>query len=185
MAKDELYTDLQKLVRRANQRILNIEKLTGKKDIFGVKDLFDFIKNPDTNFRTKKGRIAFSKNYTEDDIRKLSMGINKFLSNTESSTISGIKQYKLKIEQDIKEELGIEKKLTYNQANTFYKSGKHYSWIYEYIPKSEFWGYYVTACNTYNWSTSKWIDELEKRIDNIPDEELKTDLIALYYYIKE
>ena len=184
MAKEELYTDLQKLVRSANQRILRIEKLTGKKDMFAVKDLFDFIKNPNINFRTKTGRIAFSKNYTEDEIRKLSMGINRFLKD-ETSTISGIKQYKFKIELDIKDELGNEKKLTYNQANTFYKSGKHYSWIYEYIPKSEFWGYYVTACNEYNWSASKWIDELEQRINNIPDEDLKTDLIALYYYIKE
>lgn len=184
MAKEDLYSNLEKLVKQANQRILRIEKLTGKKDMFAVKDLFDYLKNPDINFRTKTGRIAFSKNYTEDEIRKLSMGINKFL-NADTSKISGIKQYKFKIEQDIKEELGNEKKFTWNQANTFYKSGKHYSWIYEYIPKSEFWKDYVTACNAYNWSRSKWIEQIEERIGNIPDEELKTDLIALYYYIKE
>ena len=38
-----LYSDLQKLVKKANLRIYRLEKLTGKTETFGAKQLADYL----------------------------------------------------------------------------------------------------------------------------------------------
>lgn len=41
--EQKLYSDLQKLVKRANMRIYRLEKLTGKTETFGSKQLADYL----------------------------------------------------------------------------------------------------------------------------------------------
>jgi len=177
MTKEEqqLYNELKKEIKKANQRILRLERETGIKNPFATKQLYDYI----DNFAiTKKRRVGLSIKWDLTQLKIVQKAVKDFLA-SDFSKISEVKKYKKELESNIG------KKLTYKMANTIYESNKHYSWIYEYIPKSEFWGYWVKACNEYNWNRKKWIDEISDRIGKIPDEELKQDLIALYIYIKE
>ena len=41
--QQELYSELRLLVKRANQRILRIERLVGEKGTFDVKQLYDYL----------------------------------------------------------------------------------------------------------------------------------------------
>lgn len=186
MAKEDLYSNLEKLVKQANRRIYNIEKLTGIKEGFASKDLLDYLESPIYNFKTKKGRIRFSKQYTDEEAEILQDAISNFLKQ-ESSTIKGIKQIKLKYEADIFKETGKEKKLTYNQSNVIYRTNKDYTWIYDFVDPSDFWGYFVTAKEQMNWNKETWISKLKDVIkmqdSGIPDKQLETDLEALFYYV--
>lgn len=173
--EQKLYKELTKLVKTANQRILRLERETRIKHPFAVKQLYDYI---DTFAITKKGRIRVSSKWDVRQMKIVQKAVSDFMK-SDFSRAGKVKKYRKQLEQEIG------KKLTYKQANIIYESNKHYSWIYEYIPKSEFWGYWVKACNEYNWSRTKWVEEIADRIGHIPDEELKKDLIALYIYIKD
>ena len=171
----KLYNELKKLVKRANQRIYRLEKETKMKAPFEVKQLYDYI----DNFAiTKKGKVKLSQNYSLMQMKVVQKAVEDFLKK-DMAKIRSIKNYKKQLEKEIG------KKLSYSQANIFYQSGKHYSWIYEHIPKSEFWGEWVARSNMEHWTRNRWIEEISDRIGRIPDEELKQDLIALYIYIKE
>lgn len=173
--EQQLFNDLTKLARKANQRIIRLEKETRLKAPFEVKQLYDYI---DTFAITKSGRAKISKTMSEKEMKIEAKALKDFLGKS-LSTVKGVKKYKSSLEKEIG------KKLTYGQAQTIYTSGKHYSWIYEYIPKSEFWGYWVKIANAEDWSQKKWINEILERIQRTVDEELKQDLVALYIYIKD
>lgn len=179
----EALNDLRLLVKKANQRILSLERLTDMRESFAAKELFDYLSSKDLNMITKSGRVRFSLKYDLNEIKILNKALSQFFKRSGSS-VKKIKSLKKEYEQEIAEEIGIKKKITYKQANVIYQSGKHYTWIYEYIPKSEFWSYYVVACNNYNWSSETWINQLKDRVSDIPDEELRKDLESLYIYIK-
>ena len=48
-----LYRDVLKLVKRANQRLLRIERLTGAKETFASKQLYDYLDSSVLNAKTK------------------------------------------------------------------------------------------------------------------------------------
>ena len=60
-----------------------------------------------------------------------------------------------------------------------------YTWIYEFIPKSEFWGNWVKTTNRENWDKETFTEQIALRINKEVDVELKVDLEALYYYVKD
>lgn len=178
-----IFTELRKEVKKANQRLVRLEKETKQKGSFAAKQLYDDLSTKEMQLITPKGRIRYSEKLNLEELKVMQKAINKFLKS--ESTIAKIKEKKLKYEAEIKEEMRTIKSLDWAMVNTIFQSGKHYTWIYEYIPKSEFWGYWVNLCNDENWSVNKWINEILERIDKIPDIDLKLDLTSLYYYIKE
>lgn len=177
-----LYYNLQTLVNRANQRIRRIENVTGVKEGFAIKQLADFLSSSPVQGFTKKGRIRLNKSMTMTQLIAISTAVNNFLEN-DYSKIKNIRELRQKYSDEIKDFTG--KDISFKQANVLYQSGKNYTWIYDYIPKSTFWGSVVKEVNKNNWSQSTFIDRLSTLIDKELDEELKTDLIALYQYVKE
>ena len=85
----------------------------------------------------------------------------------------------------VKYEEEAEKELDFKQLNTLYRSSKNYTWIYEFIPKSEFWGNWVKTTNRENWDKETFTEQIALRINKEVDVELKVDLEALYYYVKD
>lgn len=75
---------LQKLIKRANQKIVRIEKRYGK-DRWAVKRLKSNLDNDLLNAWSKKGRIRVPKNASEDDLEKIKLITEKFVTKEQSS----------------------------------------------------------------------------------------------------
>ena len=180
MSKEEqiLFNELQKLVKKANQRLLRLERLTGEKGTFASKQLYDYLGINELKAITKTNRIRLSKSYNIGQLRAIKKATEKFLQE-KTSRVSEVK----KLTKEYSTLAG--KELSFKQADVLYKSSKNYSWIYEYIPKSEFWGYWVPIVQRENWDLVTFNEQVMLRINTELDDELKRDLESLYYYIME
>ena len=175
MSDDEkkLYNELKKDVVRANQRIRRLMKL-GIEEPFAYKQLHDYLSANTINAITKSGYISMRKNHNLQQLLGIERAVQDFLSDV--STYKEIK--KLQIEYQGK----IGKKLNIEQVDTLYKL-QNADWIYDYIPKSEFWDNYVPL--VYRYDTEDWIEQLIARNESLADEDLRERLDALYIYVKE
>lgn len=181
-AEQKLYNDLSKLAKRANQRLLRIEKLTGEKGTFASKQLYDYLDSNELKALSKAGRIRVSKEFSFTQLKAIIKATNQFLENPLSKQ-AGVKQ----IRQEYSEKA--EKPISFKQADVLYKSGKNYTWIYEYIPKSEnngggFWDV-VRVAREYNWDKETFAEQISILGNFEIDETLKIDLEALYIYVME
>ena len=183
----KMYNDLKKLVKRANQRILRLERLTGEKGQFAVKQLYDYLDAEMIQGISAKGRVRLSKLFTTTQLTAIERAVNQFL-NSGYSTVSEIK----KVQKKYSKESG--KELTLKQSNVLYQSGKNYSWIIGMngLTESEFWGTWVPLAKRRDISKEDWIESLANRIgveiDNYMDifqilEERKKSLIILFFLL--
>lgn len=181
-----LRQELNKLSKRANQRILQIERLTKRKSPqFAVKELADLLSS--TNGLTKrKGKSIrasqYKKSMTETDVIGSIKALRNFLDKqrTPTSTIRGIKAFTKKIS----EETG--KKVTYAMASKLFQAQKQWTWIFEYVNESDFWNYYNLVFKPQKPTYLQFIEDLEGGLWNgdIPiDEDLREDLKAVYTYL--
>ena len=174
--ENELYNDMKKLAKRANQRILRLERLTGK-EAFAVKDLADKLSAESLKAWTKTGRISVQKGLLELQMKSIIKATRQFLSPESISTVKKAKEYTKKIS------VKAGKTLSLSQANTYYRSKKDYKWIYEYFTPSEYWGGFVKEGKENSWSEDKFIDELSAHMNlTYIDNELLNDLKDLYEY---
>lgn len=176
MTKDEekLYNELIGEVKKANYRIRRLFSL-GIKEPFAYKDLSNYLDAKTIKALTKSGYISLKRSYNLQQLLGIKRATENFLS--EVSTLTGIKK-KVK---EYSELLG--SKVSTRTANIIYQLENYYEWIYEYIPKSEFWGDYAPLTKEYG--IKDWIEILKQRNENIPDEELRNELKALYIYCKK
>lgn len=182
--QEQLYSELRLMVKKANQRLLRLERLTGKKGTFGAKQLYDYLGISQINAISETGRIKLSKKYSVNQLLMIRKATRQFLESG-ASTEKEVKRRIAKYEAQIEKETGKKKKISAEQADVLYRSGKNYTWIYEYIPKSEFWGIWVPTAKIQGWDVITWQEEISERIRQELDEELKADLEALYYYVME
>ena len=56
--EQQLFNELKKLAKRANQRLLRMERLTGEQGLFASKQLYDYLDR--VNGLTLKGRVRVS-----------------------------------------------------------------------------------------------------------------------------
>lgn len=177
MSREEqiLYNQLQKLAKQANQRLLRIERLTGEKGTFASKQLYDYLGTTELNAITPSSRIKVSKTFNLNQLKAIKKATEQFLAQ-DVSKVSGVK----KLTKEYSEKA--EKPINYKQADVLYKSGKNYTWIYEYIPKSEFWRI-VTVAKEQGWDKHTFTEQIALMANLEIDEELKADLEALYIYV--
>ena len=171
----KLYNELKKLSKRANQRLLRLERLTGEKGTFASKQLYDYLDSNELKALSKTGRIRVSKEFSFTQLKAIIKATNQFLESPVSIT-GGVK--KITKEYSIK----AEKPISFKQANVLYKSGKNYTWIYQYIPKSEFWDL-VKVAKRENWDEKTFAEQISLLGQFEIDEEIKADLEALYIYV--
>lgn len=181
-----LRQELKKLAKRANQRILEIERLTKRKSPqFAVKELADLLSATQglTKRKGKSIRVSGGKESMSDmDVIASLKAVRNFLDKerTPMSTIRGIKSYT--------KELSIQagKKIPYHMASKIYQAEKQWTWIFDYVDESEFWNYYNMIFIPQKPSFLEFIKDLEGGLwkGNIPiDEDLKEDLKAVYRYL--
>lgn len=182
-----LRQELNKLSKRANQRILEIERLTKRKSPqFAVKELADLLSST-KGLTKRKGKSIrasqYKKSMTETDVIGSIKALRNFLDKqrTPTSTIRGIKAFTKKIS----EETG--KKVTYAMASKLFQAQKQWTWIFEYVNESDFWNYYNLVFKPQKPTYLEFIEDLEGGLWNgdIPiDEDLREDLKAVYSYLR-
>ena len=127
----KLYNDLKMLVKRANQRLVRIERLTGEKDSFSAKQLFDYLSSEKLKAVTKTNRIKID-NFNLEQMRAIKNAVENFLDKDSLSTVTNIKKYKAKVEK------AIGTKVSFKDLSTIYKARDLWKWTDEQYG-SAFW----------------------------------------------
>ena len=178
MSKEEyeLYLELQKMVKTANQRIIALERTTGIKESFSIKQLIDYLSSKPLMAVTEGGRISLKKTYTLMQLKAIKKATEEFLSKDESK-VRGIKEY-------VKEYSKIAgKKLSFKMANTWYQVTHDLEWLYdENLTPSIFWKNFAPQVN--NKSKETWVGLVIDYKAKSPDRTIKRNLEMLYDYLK-
>lgn len=177
-----LYRETMKLVKRANQRLVRMERLTGEKGTFASRGLYDELSSSTVNAVTKKGRISLKKSYNTEQLRLIKRAAEEYLSDTTGSTTRGVKEYTKKAS----EKMG--KNLSFSQASDIFQVRYYYQWIYEYFPGSEFWADYGNQAKKKQINEFAFVEDIFRDIKKenkiIKDEEMRQKLIRLYNYCR-
>ena len=174
MEKEELFNELKKLSKRANQRILRLERLTGIEEPFAVKQLYDYLSSVDGI--SEKGRVRVSKKFNETQMIAIIKATKNFLEDEKNSTISGVKKQKAEIEKS----LG--KPVSYSQINTLYSASSLYQWANDEFG-SRFWKDFAPL--VFTQPKNEWVEYCAMYIDKINDITVLNKLRVLYDYLKE
>lgn len=171
----ELYNDLKKLVKRANQRLLRIERLTGEKDSFSSKQLFDYLSSEKLKAVTKTNRIK-TENFNLDQMEAIKSAVENFLDKDSLSTVSNIKKYKAKVEKAIGSEV------SFKDLSVIYKARDLWKWSDEQYG-SAFWTDFAPRILEQN--KNEWIEFAKTYSQEGNDLEIKQKLTEIYDYIQK
>lgn len=186
--QQKLYEELKKLAKRANQRIVRLEREFGK-DKWVVKNLRDRLDTQKLNAWTKTGRIKYNKSMSITELRAVIKATKQFL-NSQTSTKRGIKQVRKKQIESLRISLSTdEKEFTFEEAETFYRlfeDTDYTFFIRKYdIPASAF-NDIIQEAKEYNNTFDDFLENLEIYITIGNDKELLTRAQAIYEkYVKE
>ena len=139
----ELFAEIKKLGKRANQRIVRLEREFGK-DKWAVKQLRNHLDRLGVDAWTETGRVKYNKSMTSEQMRIVKKFLEKFLSpENKASTKKGIKEIRKNQIEAIRKRYNREisdKEFSYEDAENIYQifESSDYSWIYEYFTPSEF-----------------------------------------------
>lgn len=172
--EQKLYNELKKLAKTANQRILRLERLTGKKGLFATKQLYDYLSVVDGV--SKSGRIKVSKKFNETQLIAMIKATKNFLDDRENTTVTALKKQKAEVEKSIG------KKITWKQLSTLYIASELYKWANEEFG-SKFWKDFAPL--VFKQSKTEWVDFCAMYIDKINDVTVKNRLKALYDYLRK
>ena len=172
---------LQKLVKRANQRIVRIEQRYGK-DRWAVKSLKANLDNDLLNAWTEKGRIRIPKTASEDDIEKIRLITKKFLDKNISS-LKGIKSREFDIKQTIKEKgKRNDIDISDDEVETIYESlsGENMDWLMEETRLGSDTWIVLAEAKDKRESKDQFVERLLNYINKTNDEDAKEKLGEIY-----
>ena len=131
--KNELFNELRKLAKRANQRIVRLERFAGRQNAWAVANLRNRLDTEKLNAWTAKGRIKYNKSMNITELRATIKATKNFL-NSATSTKRGIKKV---IQKQIKG-LGLSLDIEEEDAEFFYRLFEDTDYTF-FVPK------YITA----------------------------------------
>lgn len=172
----ELFAELKKLSKLANQRILRLERETGAKGTFAVKELYDYLSSTPISAISELGRVKASSKTTLMQKQAIVKALKEFLNKSESR-VKGVKEYTEKYSKIAG------KKLTYKMADTYYKATHDLSWLYDSsLTESVFWRDFAPLVR----STPKqsWVELVSEYKSAMVDRTIKKNLEMLYDYLK-
>jgi len=170
----KLYSEMLKLAKQANRRILKSERLTGVKEAFQIKELADKFSESKIDMWTESGRISTKKGLNQSQMVAVIKEIKRYLR--KETTIPDIKAKR----EEYSAIVGFE--ISYKQANAIFQVRNTYKDYYE--SHSEFWDLArETVKESYSLETftQKFTALMGKKYI---DKEFKNDLENLYYYAK-
>lgn len=175
LEEKEIYNDLKKLVKRANQRLVRLEKLTSEKDSFSSKQLFDYLSSEKLKAVTKTNRIK-TENFNLEQMEAIKSAVEDFLDKDSLSTVSNIKKYKAKVEKAIGTEV------SFKDLSAIYKARELWKWSDEQYG-SAFWTDFAPRILEQN--KNEWIEFAKLYSQEGNDLEIKQKLTQIYDYIKK
>lgn len=170
-----LYSELKKLAKRANQRILRLERLTGAKGTFASKQLYDYLSSKPVQGLSGKGRIRVSKSFTETQMIAIIKATKEFLE-SDYSRIKPVTELK----KDIEKSTGV--KLSYKHISSMYTAQELWKFVDDNY-SSEFWK--EDAPRIFEMTKTDWVEDLSLRIDRIKDKDATNKLKSIYDYIRK
>lgn len=182
----ELFRELTKLSKRANQRLVRLERVFGK-DTWASRKLKNRLDTEPTQAWTETGRIRVNKSMTITQLRVAIKATNQFL-NSQTSTVSGIKKVREKQIKNISKTLGTEEAdLTYEEAETLYMMFEDTDFTFfvpRYLTASEFWGEIENA-KEQNSDLNDFTNSIRKYIEFGNDLDMLVRIRAIYEkYVK-
>ena len=133
-----LYTELKTLSKRANQRILRLERKFGTENL-AIRNLRDKLAIEPLQAWTSSGRVKVNKSMTEIQMKATIKATNQFL-NPNLSTITGIKKAKKKATETLRVRFSTDvKQLTTQEAEVLYSifTDKDVNQISNFVPGSD------------------------------------------------
>lgn len=176
-ANDEasLFNEMKRLAKRANQRILRLERLTGQTGTFATKQLYDYLDSENLQAVTPKGRVAVRKSFSKTQMESIIKALKQF--NEGVSTVARAKKERALLSK----QAGIE--LSFAQVNTYFQSKNYENLIKKYF-ESDFW-YIAREVVKNGYSYNRFVDILKGAIEaQFTDELLRENLQGLYDYIQ-
>ena len=192
-----LFQEVNKLVKRANQRLLRMERATGEKGSYSAKELYDRLSSDTLNAVTSGGRISMKKSYNVQQLRAIKTATEKYLNGI--STVPKAKKYT----KEVSEKSGVP--LDLKRASSIFQLRDNYEWIYEYYKGSDFWAEYGNPVIKKEMNQPTFLDSIFKDIkqyqgeiakmqeegedvetdilSNLTDEDLKKKIMDLYIYV--
>ena len=198
-----LFQEVNKLVKRANQRLLRMERATGEKGSYSAKELYDKLSSDTLNAITAPtdrhvgGRISMKKSYNVQQLRAIKTATEKYLN--EISTVRKAKSYA----KEVSEKSGVP--LDLKRASSIFQLRDNYEWIYEYYKGSDFWAEYGNPVIKKEMNQPTFLDSIFKDIkqyqgelakmqeegeevetdilSNLTDEDLKKKILDLYIWV--
>lgn len=141
-----LYTELKKLGKRANQRIVRLEREFGK-DTWATRDLKTMLAIEPLQAWTSKGRVKYNKSMTATQMMATIKEVQKFLSKPTSTRV-GVRKAKEKSAKALQRIFSSDtSKLTYEEAEALehFFEDDEVNGITNYIPGSDFIALIETA----------------------------------------
>ena len=177
--ENELQQEVKKLVKRANQRILMLERKI-KSDTIQVENLRNKLDTEYVKGWTKKGRIKFNKNLSEWQLQAIKKATSDFLK--EGTTI---REYKKEFEEK-KKELGVGEEFTYEDYY-YLQQGELdlYAWITRHIPPSKF-DHILEYAIEKDYTQASFVDLIIKMSETLTNDEDTVKKIKQLYnkYVK-
>ena len=134
--EQELFNELKKLSKRANQRIVRLERSFGK-DTWATKYLKDKLSTEPLRAWTRSGRVKVNKSMTVSQMKATIKATKEFL-NSSTSTRRGIKKAKIKAIKTLKTRFSTDvSDITYEEAEalTNFFEDKEVNVITNFIPR--------------------------------------------------
>lgn len=183
--QQELYAELKKLSKRANQRLVRLEREFGK-DTWASKKLRNRLESNPIQAWTSSGRVKVNKSMTVTQMRAVIKATEQFLA-SKTSTVSGVKKVKKTTISGLAKSLGTDgDTLTNDEAEALYDmlSDDYVTDIMKYIPASEFWSLVQDAKEQHD-SQEQFVNRIKDYIDFGNDKDMIIKLTSIYIkYVK-
>ena len=171
----KLYDELKSEVKKANQRLVRLEREFGKES-WASKKLRNKLDSELIGAWSDSSRIKLNKSMNLTQLRAVAKATRQFL-NSKTSTVSGVKKQIKAIKKGFQKSLD----LTDEEAEAIYEAFDEdlLQWIYRYIEPSEFWAL-VQEAKEMNYSENQWLKLIEDYIYIGNDDDIKEKLILIY-----
>lgn len=174
-----LFNELKKLSKRANQRLVRLEREFGK-DTWASKNLRNRLDTTPLNAWTERGRVRVAKSMSITQLRATIKATNQFL-NSATSTKTGIKRVRQTTIKSIAQSLSIDREVTNEEAETLYDMfvDDNFTDLLKYIGASELWALFEEASSN-NYSEQDFLNLMKDYIDYGNDLDMQERLKAIY-----
>ena len=175
---EQEYTDLQKMIRKANNRLTRLERYSGKSVSWAGKKLQAKIDNDKIGAWSTNDLIQISRDMSDLQLQRVKRATEEFLG-SKASTITGVKN----IARKTKRSLGANLDVTRDEVESLYQmlSDDTFKYIKEHstATSSEVWAL-VEESKERRLSSTTFLKRMYEIAEVQPDIEMTENINALY-----